>query len=236
MTAILDIRAPQAAVLALRNMGHTCILLPPSEVLPAPIASHPDMLLFFAPDAIFCTRSYFETAPDILSEISKIVKRPLRITERDYGKEYPADILLNALPLGKHLFCHPSATAKELRTHPSYTAISVRQGYSKCAALPVGTDAVISADASILSAAKACGYDTLEIPSGNISLPGYDCGFIGGCASFAPYRGTDTVYLCGDLHKHPHGERMSRFCNAHGVRLLSLCDLPLFDVGTIFLI
>ncbi len=236
MTAILDTRTPCAAVEELRRLGHEVVLLPPAPALPAPVASHPDMLLFFAPDAILCTKSYLAIAHDELSYVARVANRPLRTSEADYGDAYPRDVLLNALPLGAYLFCHPRATASELISHPAYTVVPVRQGYAKCSAIPIGNTALISADPSILSAARERGIDVLEISVGNVRLDGYDYGFIGGCASFAPYQGTDTVYFCGDVQKHPEGARIESFCRLHGIRLQSLCDLPPVDVGTIFLI
>ena len=236
MIAILDARTPTAAREELRRRGYDPVALPPSPYLPAPVASHPDMLLFFAPDAIFCTKSYFSSAKEELSRISHAADRPLKIIQRETGTEYPEDVLLNALPMGRHLFCHPRATAEEVRTHPAYTLVPVRQGYAKCASLPVGSNALISADPSILGAARSLGIDTLQISSGSILLEGYRYGFIGGCASFAPYGDCDTVYLCGDPETHPDGAKMVEFCTAHGIKLHALCPRPLMDIGTIFLI
>ena len=236
MTAILDVRTPSEIIRALLRLGHDPLLLPPADGLPTPIASHPDMLLFFAEDAIFCTESYFAKNRDLLLKIARLAHRPIRAVTAEYGMEYPEDVLFNALPLGKHLFCHPQATAREIRLNGAYTVLPVRQGYAKCATLPVGENALISADPSILSVARAKGFDTLAISHGSIVLDGYDYGFIGGCASFAPYGGTDTVYLCGSADTHPEGEKMVTFCRTHDVTLHSLCKRPLTDVGTVFLL
>lgn len=236
MIAILDERAPLSAIRALERLRYETVLLPPSQSLPAPVASHPDMLLFFAPDAIFCDGSYLSHAEAQLLRISQAAGKPLQAVDASLGDTYPADVLFNALPLGKHLFCHPSATAREIRTHGAYSTIPVRQGYAKCSALPVGDGALISADPSILAAARENGIDTLGIDAGGIALAGYDYGFIGGCGSFSPYESTDTVYLCGNPRLHPQGSEMERFCHAHGIALRPLCDVPLTDVGTIFLI
>lgn len=236
MIAILDERSPTPAIRSLERLGYEPILLPPSRSLPAPIASHPDALLFFAPDAILCEKSYLSLAKELLFRISQAAGKPLRSVDASLGADYPSDVLFNACPLGKHLFCHPSATAKEIRTHSAYSAIPVRQGYVKCSTLPVGKNALISADPSILAAARAHGIDALQISAGSIVLDGYDYGFIGGCASLTPYADTDTVYLCGDPDTHPDGAEIQEFCRLHGVTLHALCDGPLTDVGTIFLI
>ena len=58
MLAVVDYRIPEQAKHALEHMGHRVLALPPHPSLPAPINAHPDMLLFFASDSIFCTKAY----------------------------------------------------------------------------------------------------------------------------------------------------------------------------------
>ena len=235
MLALTNHTFSREAEEALMKFGHRTLRLPPHPNLPAPVASHPDMLLFFASDAILCTKSYYEIAMRELKEISSIYGAPIRFIEQEYGKEYPFDVLLNALPLGKHLFCNTRTVAKELLELgliPSH----VNQGYTKCSTLPLGENALITADASIASCAKEKGIDVLQIQEGHVSLSGYDYGFIGGCASFAPRGGIDTVFFCGDLTRHPDYNRIKRFCQEHNYDMICLSNLSLCDVGTIFMI
>ena len=236
MIAIVDGRMPHTAIEELRRLGHEVIPLPPAKGLPAPVASHPDMLFFPAEREILCTKGYFATAKEQLLKISHRADRPIRCIDEEYGEEYPADVPLNALSLGGYLFHHPSATARVLREGTSCVPVPVRQGYVKCATLPVGNHAMISADPSILAAARGVGIDTLAICPDHIRLEGYPYGFIGGCASASPYAETDTVYFCGDVQKHPMGKEIADFCQLHGKEIHALCALPLTDVGTIFLI
>ena len=236
MTAILDERTPQSVIKALHRLGHETLLLPPAKHLPAPVASHPDMLLFFSPDAILCTKGYLASAKETLSRVSRAAGLPLRTVEADYGEQYPSDVPLDALLMGDVLFCNPSTVAKEILGYFSDRVISVRQGYTKCATLPVGRDALITADPSILSAAAQHEISALNVSAGGIRINGYDYGFIGGCTSFAPYKKTDSIYFCGDLQSHPDGKRIEEFCLSRGVEPISLGSEPLTDVGTMFLI
>ena len=211
MIAILDERTPRAAIEELHRQGIETVLLPPAKNLPAPVASHPDMLIFPAAKEILCTKGYFEVAREALTEISHRANRPLRLIDEEYKEQYPADVPLNALVHGGYLFFHPTATAKAISEATDAIPLPVRQGYVKCSTLPVGVNALISADPSILSAARRAGLSVLEIPHGEIRLDGYGYGFIGGCASYAPYGGTDTVYFCGALSKHPMGREIEEF-------------------------
>lgn len=215
--------------------GYRVLRLPRNPQLPPAVADHPDLSVFFASDAVYTTKGYASLAKDELNAVCAAIGRPLRIVTGECGATYPQDVLLDALPLGGLLFCLPHATAPELTAHPAYQTVPVRQGYAKCAALPVGDRALASADPSILHAAERHGLETLPLRAGGIRLPGYDTGFIGGAASFAPYGGSDTVFFCGNLAGYPDGDRLERFLAAHGFKILDLPMLPLTDIGTVFL-
>ncbi len=235
MLALTNHTFPREAEETLTYLGHRTLRLPQHPNLPKPVASHPDMLLFFAPDAILCTKSYYAIATRELDEVAAAYGAPIRLIEKEYGSEYPHDVLLNALPLGKRLFCNTKAVAKELLAS-GFEACHVNQGYTKCSALPLGNDALITADAAIASRAKECGVDVLQIEKGHISLFGYDYGFLGGCASFDPRAALRSVFFCGDVLKHPDGMKIQAFCHAYGFETVNLSTQPLCDVGTIFMI
>ena len=235
MLAITNHTFPYEAEECLLRLGHRTLRLPAHPNLPQPVASHPDMLLFFSPDAIFCTKSYYEIAALELNEISSVYGAPVRFIEKEYGSEYPHDVLLNALPLGKHLFCNTKTIATEL-LQLGLEPCHVNQGYTKCSALPLSNQALITSNASIAKSAKEHGIDVLQIQEGHISLTGYDYGFIGGCASFAPGGGLNTVFFSGDLSGHPDARKIEDFCNFHQFDIINLCKNCLCDTGTIFMI
>ncbi|MBQ8310214.1 MAG: hypothetical protein IJX80_04275 [Clostridia bacterium] len=236
MLAILDCRTPVEAEAALIEFGHSTLRLPPHPRLSSPVASHPDMLLFFAPQAIYCTGSYAKIAEQELLKISKHLKKEIRTVSEDYSDKYPKDVLLNAVPIGKHLLCHPSVVASELAECFADFILPVHQGYTKCSVLPIGDRALITSDESIHSAVSRAGMDVLRIMPGHIRLDGYGYGFIGGCASFSPYQKTDTIYFCGALSSHPDAASITDFCKRHGYQIRSLGRFPLTDIGTVFLL
>ena len=234
MTAVVDIRIPKNAEDTLKKRGFDICKLPPHPALPPPVASHPDMLVFFAQDAIFTTRSYLSIAECELKTLSRAAQRPLRVLAEEIGSVYPYDVLLNAAPVGDHLLCLTEHTADEITAR--YRPISVRQGYAKCSTLPVGNNAIITADPSITRAAKQCGIDELTVREGFVCLEGYGTGFLGGAASYAPYGDSREIFFCGALSSHPDHAAIGRFCNEKGYETVSLSDGPLTDMGTIFLI
>lgn len=234
--ALLGDKTPAALSSVLRRHGYQILHLPRNDRLPAPVAAHPDLSVFFAEDAVLTTADYAKAAKDELAEVCRAVGRPLQITESDVGDRYPQDVLLDALPLGGRLFCLPEATATELTDDPAYRVVPVRQGYAKCAALPIGENALASADPSILAAAEREGIETLSLPAGGIALRDYGCGFIGGATSFSPYAERGETFFCGDLRLYAGGERLVDFLGQHRISCHGVPGLPPTDVGTIFLL
>ena len=194
------------------------------------------MLIFFAPNAIYCTKSYREIATKELEFLSDYTRLPIVSVEKEHGHKYPNDILLNTATVGNRLFCLPSHTASEILQTKAYEICAVKQGYAKCATLPITSNALITEDSSIATVAKNHALEVLQIHQNGVVLPGYSCGFLGGCASFSPYRENDRIFFCGDLSAHPNADEIIQFCKKHRKEPISLGKIPLTDVGTIFLL
>lgn len=236
MTVVLDLKAPLAAEAAFLRLGFSVLRLPPNPRLPLPVSSHPDMLVFFAPDEILCTKTYAEIAKKELDALCRAADRPMRVVEQECGDAYPYDILFNCATVGTHRFCLPAFTAHEILTDSRFSVRPVKQGYTKCSTLPVGKQALITEDPSIERAALSAGLDVMMIPAGEVKLDGYEHGFLGGASSFAPYGIDQKIYFCGSLKAHSMGDEIRDFCRSHGFEPISLFDGPLTDVGTMFLI
>lgn len=226
----------EALIRAIASRGYTPILLPPHPLLPEQIATHPDALLFFAPDAVYTTQLYRSVAEKELRLLSEITDRPIRICRAELGTGYHHEILLNAVLIGTTLLCHPPDTAAELTQDPKYSVCAVRQGYVKCSVVPISENALITADVSIAKAAEKHSVSVLLLSENGCILNGYDTGFLGGACSYAPYATETSLYFCGNLETHPEVDSVSAFCRLHGKEPISLTDAPLTDVGTVFLI
>ncbi len=236
MIAVLSQSTPQAALQSIRAYGYEPLLLPPHPSLPKAVASHPDMLLFFAKDAIFTEQAYYRIAKNELDAISDATKKELCFVEESLSSDYPNDVLFNALPMGEHLICNRKHTAKKILDSVSGEIIDVRQGYSKCSTVPIAPNALLTADPSIAKKASVFGFDVLRIQEGYVSLPPYSTGFLGGASGFAPYTKIPEIYFFGDLEFHPDKENILAFCAKYHRKPVFLCPTPLFDVGTAFLL
>lgn len=227
---------PTSYLTQIRAWGHEVILLPPSPRLPAPVASHPDMLLFHTNDILITDRAYYtEHAKAELDSICQYSGLTLQLTDDTISSCYPEDIRFNALPVGKYLFCHATHISSAIRDWANRNEciiLPTKQGYARCSACPVGENALITADPSIAAKAAEKGLDVCLIRQGHILLPGYSYGFIGGCCGFCEKE----LFFCGDLNQHPDGARMISFITAHGWSVQMIPTLPLLDVGSLFFI
>ena len=149
--------------------------------LDTPVSSHADMLFCILDKTIFCYEDYVMdngifnllngSGYDVVF-VSNVCKR-----------EYPYDISLNVLVIGKFLFCNVKYTAKEILEYAEkngYSVINVRQGYAACSTLVIDDYNAITTDLSVYKALTKTGKNALLIDNSEIELKGYNCGFIGG--------------------------------------------------------
>ena len=111
--------------------------------------------------------------------------------------------------------------------------ITVKQGYTKCSILPISEKAIITNDPSIASALLPFGFDVLKLPYGDILLPGYNYGFIGGCGGVSP---KGELLLFGELNNYIYHQEIMRFLLKYDVRPIPLSRGKLKDRGSIFFI
>ena len=153
------------------------------------------------------------------------------IINEPQGKTYPRDVPLNICLTGGAVIANrktASPTVIRSLEADGYRIVNVKQGYPACATLVCGGDAVISADPGICSAAESAGLDVLRIAPGYIDLPGFDTGFIGGCA-FMPK--SDAMAFTGSLKEHSDGQRIKAFLKNRGIKAVQLTEGPLLDIG-----
>lgn len=233
--AVVDCRISENALAGLDRCGFFPILMPPSVLLDAPVASHPDMLMFFG-DAIFCHEEYEKTAKRELEQISHLTGLGIVVSHEPTGKKYPSDILFNAARVGGNIFCRQGAVSELIVSYAgraSLTLVPVRQGYAECSVCHISDSAIVTSDAGIAKAARGKGIRVLEISPGGIGLEGCRAGgFIGGASGLD----RDRVYFCGDPASHPEGDRIIDFCRAEGKEPVALSPDPLYDIGTMFFI
>ena len=193
--------------------------LPPSSRLPAPVACHPDMLISYVGGELVACRYYYVENKDVFSGVD------VSLTDERHGEKYPDDVLLNCFELCGKVYGRISSASEYIKRKAA-AFVNVKQGYAHCSTLIFG-DHAVTADEGIFKALTDNGVDALKIRPGDIELPGYGCGFIGG-ASFCFDK---TVYFFGSLSDHPDGESIREFIASRGYGIEELSDGPLTDFG-----
>lgn len=211
---------------ALQALGIHTLLLTADQRLPDPIAAHADMLLVhLGGNEVLCSKSSNQERLAALGLSAQLGESPC--------DKYPQDALYNLLVLGELVFCNPissSQRALSLLQQKGRTIVPLKQGYTKCSCAVISERAIISSDQGLCLAARHHGLDALLIRSGNIRLPGYEYGFIGGCCGLIS---REKLAVCGDLDLHPDGSKIRGFCQSNGVEVISLYAGGLEDVGSI---
>lgn len=233
--AIVDERISAECERSLLIRGFKVIKLPAAKNLGQAVKSHPDMIMFRHKNRIITSGEYCEECPYIFSDLREYAEDlNFTFTADEFGSDYPSDAIFNALTVGDKLFCKSdtvSSAVLEYARGAGLTLVHVNQGYPACTVLAFG-NAAITADRGMASALRASGVRVTEISCGNISLPPYEYGFIGGASGVF----SDTVYFLGSIDTHPDGEKIKAAIAAEGFGFVSLSEEKLCDLGRIIFV
>lgn len=234
MICICDYRTP-ASVLCSLKKEFEVIKLPLDASLPAPVWGHSDLLIFRLDNYLITRSSYYRIARREIDYICQKAGLILSFSDSEAGDKYPDDCRLCAVVSGDKLIGSMKSTDGEilyLAKRLGYKLINVPQGYAKCSCAVLSDGALITADRGIAAVTLKSGIDTLLISEGEVDLPGYSYGFIGGACGLCG----DKLYFCGDLKKHPDCAAIEEFAHKHNTECISLSNEKLYDVGSLIFI
>lgn len=212
----------------LKKQGIEVIVTAPNHAVDKRISSHADVSFLYDGEGTLFIASEMAEYKNIFTGIVSVVIIPEKL-----GNEYPRDVLLNCVILGRKLVCNVdtvSPTVLKYFTEKEFLIINVKQGYTKCSVLPVSDNAFITDDPSIAAACSSAGVDVLTVSKGCVKLDGFDYGFIGGASGKIS---DDTVAFCGDINTHPDSDEIIKFLEKYGLTPLSLDNNQLYDIGSI---
>ncbi len=213
----------------LKKQGICVIETTQNPAVDEKISFHADISFFFDGEDTLFVASEMGEYEDLFG---KFVSRVIVIPEK-LGKDYPRDVLLNCVLLGKKLICNVdtvSPTVLKYFTEKGFFIINVKQGYTKCSVLPVSDNAIITDDLSIANACISAGIDVLAVSKGSVRLRGFDYGFLGGATGRIS---ENTVAFCGDIDYHPDCDKIKKFLEKYGLCPMSLDKNQLYDIGSI---
>ena len=225
--AVVGERCPKTATYNLRSLPNVAevVKLPLDTMIAEPIADHPDSLICIFEGKLYTHAGYAKTAEKELSYICKECSLELCPVDCERGPVYPLDCAFNALSLSdrRMLIGRKKSLAEPLK---GLKTIDTNQGYAGCTAL-YADGTIITADPSIEKAARRENIPVYTISGKDISLPGYNEGFIGGAGGAFD----KTVCLFGSPEYSQSAREVEAFCKEKEISLLCLEDGPLTDRG-----
>ena len=212
-----------------RKTNMDTIALSPYEALDAPVGTHADMLICRIEDTVFTYNGYYNNNTELFSKIKEKYKLVLI---DGCKREYPHDIKLNVLTVGKNLFGRLDSVAREVldcAKENGYALINVKQGHSACSSLVVNENAVITSDIGIYNALVEENIKALLVSTHSISLQGYNCGFIGGAGGVLD----NVAYFFGDIREHDDCDKILAFLKSEKCDVFSILGGGVYDFGGI---
>ena len=215
----------------LKRLGYNLVFSYNNKAVNSYLSKHVDMQLVKTNEnTLVSSPECFEYYNDVLaSNHIRLVKG-----ESSLSRNYPGDIAYN-VSVGKdnaiHNFKYTDSVVKETLGDKCF--INVSQGYTSCTLCRINDTAYITSDAGIYNTLANYKINVLQISAGNILLPGFDYGFIGG-AMF--YINKVTLAVNGNINYHPDSEKIISFCKQYNVDVVSLSDNPIMDIGSAILI
>lgn len=218
------------AVSAVPIEGVNCICPPEIPCLPASMQRHADLQI------CHLGGKYILAAPEVFPFYEKQLS-PFGFSvlcgETHIQSTYPGDAAYTVARIGNAAIHNPEITdpvALRFFKKHDISFIPVRQGYAKCAIVPVDETSFITADHGIARAARKAGFSVLEILPGGVKLPGFLYGFLGGAAGkTAP----DTLFCTGKISTHPSYSKIEKFLHERGIKIEE-GSIPIsIDIGSV---
>ena len=231
--AIVDGRVSDACERGLMLRGFEVIKTAKNNSIGEAVSYHPDMLMFYHEGNLITSVYYAEYAESLFSDI-RYLSRSAKVCFVDeiQDKKYPHDAIFNALVIGNKMFCKTDTVSKsvlEYAKNKRVEVVHVNQGYPACTVLAISDSSAITADEGMHEVLSNNGINVTLIENGDIHLPPYEYGFIGGAAGVYE----DTVYFLGDVKKHRSYEKIRSACESCGKKIVSLSSEELIDLGRI---
>lgn len=218
------------AVSDLEIQNVTCIKPKPIPALPPSMRSHADLQLCHLGENVLLA------APEVYPYYKEKLS-PYGFTvlcgETPIGSTYPHDAAYNIARVGNAAFHNPQITdpvALRFFEKNRIRLIPVKQGYAKCAVLPIDAHTIVTADGGIQKAAEENGFTVLYISPGGVLLPGFSYGFLGGATGKLS---ADTVYITGGLSAHKDRKKILTFFAERSIKIREGSIPNPMDIGSV---
>jgi hypothetical protein len=205
--------------------------LNPYSLLDKPVSSHADMLICKIDNVVFCYEDYYLDNKEVFLKIFE-QGYTIKFVSSKCEREYPNDIALNALIIGKKIFCNKKHIAPEIlnyATENNYEIIAISQGYSACSTLVINEKSAITGDVGVAKALEKHGIEVALIDTSKIILKGYNIGFIGGASGVID----DKIYLFGPDEIIKNNMKAMSLITKYNFQIIPILHDQVYDFGGI---
>lgn len=208
-----------------RNNDISVIGISPNINIDNAVSTHADMALLHLGNNVVIADKNQTNLSDELQALGIVVN----YTQKEIFGNYPSDVALNFAVVGNYVIGNFKYADENLMNMiADKKRINVKQGYCKCSVLIVDENAVITDDESIYRKTTENGIEALLVSKGDISLPGYEYGFIGGASGKIS---KNTIVFFGDISKHDDFEKIVSFIESHDCKYVCTDNKKLRDIG-----
>ena len=193
----------------IRSKGYEVITVSKHADVQDAVAAHPD---------IYMCRLQAGSSSEIYTGDSNLL-----------SYDYPGDVLYNAACMGSYIICSKH-TSNDLIKASDLKPIYVSQGYCKCNIVVVDDTHVITEDEGIAKTLREYpDIQCLLVSPHQVKLQGFSYGFIGGASG----RVGDEIVFNGNIKAHSDYESIKEFIESCGLKVISIDNQPLTDIGSI---
>lgn len=226
MWAIIDARAPKAAIEKLRE-SFEVLEFKSKGITYDEVSGHPDIFIFQDEDKLIIAPN----SPKELVDFLTVQKANFIFGKKEVGVELHNSTQYNCIATKDNLF-HKEGFTDEiiLDNHSTKKLINLPQAYTCCSLSKLGGNKFITSDKGIYKVLKSENFSSLLVNPKSIKLPGYPYGFFGGTNGIF----NNDFYLIGSFKYLAGGDEIKSFIGYNDLNVIELCDCELYDGGGVF--
>ncbi len=203
------------------QLGYECTAVKVSDRVSGPISTHSDVLYLKVNNSEIIASSCQKANFALLKREGYTVTE---INKLEPG--YKTESFLNFIITEKNIICNPKTA---LNINSEKNVIKVKQGYTRCSTICVNDNAFITDDENIYNALIENDIDCLKIEKGDVKLPGYDYGFIGGASVKL---NDEEILFFGDIKNKNDKTAVIEFLKKYNMKALFIENKELTDIGS----
>lgn len=227
MLAIIDKRAPQAAIRELRKYVDDVLCFESTGITCNSISGHPDIFIYQDSSGLIVAPN----APGILFDFLESNDISFSTGSAPVGSSLEKSVLYNCVGTEKY-FIHKSGftdtSVLDVNRHKKF--ISIPQAYTRCSLISLDDENYITSDMGIVEKLEVLGVQYFNFSPEKIKILDHKHGFVGGTCGLSGSR----LFFIGNIDLHEDGRDLRDYLDQRKIEVVTLCDEYLYDGGGLF--